>query len=87
MAVTWGDACIQNGGAVYTQPGWHENFSKGVPLETVGFLLSENKDWLVIAMERDAEGSDKFREVQSIPTYSVLKKEVLREGKYPDVRN
>ena len=79
VSVKWLDAAIKIGGQQTTQSGWNETYVSGRVMHSVGFMLKSDNNWLTVAMERDAEGDSSFREVQDIPTYAIVKFEVLKE--------
>jgi len=81
VKVSWLDACIHQGGSLYVQPGWRDGYQSGVFMETVGYLLSADKDWITVAMERNGETSQQFRDWQDIPRYSIAEIKVLDKGK------
>lgn len=80
VRVRWLDACKATGGQLVVEPGWREGYAPGVYMETVGYLLYSDKDWVTIAMERSASAGKSFRDWQDIPRYSIAEFEVLKEA-------
>ena len=79
VSVVWIDACVSIADALSVEPGWENHRSCGTVMNTVGFLLRQNRDWLTISMERDGETNNGFRRVQDIPACSVVRMEILRQ--------
>lgn len=82
VSVRWIDACITTGIHLDVSPGWEQSWTrKGIIMHTVGFLLQQTDDWVVVAMEGNGETGNGFREVQSIPRYSICEMVTLVDGK------
>jgi hypothetical protein len=80
VKVSWLDACMHTGGQIFVGPGWRENYQPGTYMETVGYLLFADKNWVTVAMERQAEpGQTYFRDWQDIPRYSIAEFEILKK--------
>jgi hypothetical protein len=82
VCVTWMDACADTGVVLETTPGWREQYSsRGALIETTGFLLENQGEWLVIGQERHAERDSGFRRLVHIPRYAVCGLQILRKEK------
>jgi hypothetical protein len=80
--ISWLDACIHNGGQLQCSEGWRDGYKPGVWMETIGYVLFADKDWVTVAMERNAEqGCQYFRDWQDIPRYSIGEFKVLQKAK------
>jgi hypothetical protein len=81
VSVVWLDAAVDSGVCLDTSPGWQEGYKTfGAVMETTGFLLKSDKDWVVLGQERHAERDSGFRRVVHIPVYAVCSTAVLREA-------
>lgn len=56
---------------------WPEEAAFGIVNQTVGWLLSYNRDWTVVSAEVDEYGQ--VRDLTEIPTAIVLEIEVLAQ--------
>ena len=75
--VSWMDACSRfNANFNIVDPNWAENSNFGVINQTIGWLMTLNDKWTIVADELDAEGYP--RGLVEIPTSIVLEVEILR---------
>lgn len=75
--VSWMDACSRfNANFNVIDPDWVENTSFGVINQTIGWLMTMNEKWTIIAGELDCGGYP--RGLTEIPTSIVLEVEILR---------
>ena len=81
VKVSWLDACIHQTGQIWVGPGWRNGYDPGVYMETVGYLLFADEEWVTIAMERNAESGQHFRDWQDIPRYSIAEFVILQKEK------
>lgn len=80
VSVKWMDASVDSGVCLETDQNWTQRYGNfGAVMESVGFLLFEGDDWVVIGMERHAERDSGFRRVLQIPTCAVCEMVFLRE--------
>lgn len=72
------DACARfNGTFNITDPKWPEQTAFGIINQTVGWLLYNNNEWVVLAGEMDQDGYP--RGITEVPTSLVLEIEILRD--------
>ncbi len=77
--VTWMDACHATAARFdLKNPNWDTQGTFGVINQTVGWLLTKNEKWVVLAMEIDEYGY--VRDVTDIPTSIVLNIEILKDS-------
>lgn len=75
--VSWMDACARfNPNFNVIQPDWAERGNFGVINQTIGWLMSSNPSWTILAAELDDAGYP--RGITEIPTSIVLEIEILR---------
>lgn len=75
--VSWMDACARfNANFDVVNPSWPENTAFGIVNQTIGWLMTTNKKWTIIAGELDEAGYP--RGITEVPTSLVLEIEVLR---------
>lgn len=77
VMVSWMDACSRfNANFNVVDPNWAENTAFGVINQTIGWLMSTNEKWTIVAGELDDNGYP--RGITEIPTSIVLEIEILR---------
>jgi len=75
--VSWMDACARfNPNFNVINPNWSEGSQFGIVNQTLGWLMSTNEKWTIIAGELDENGYP--RGITEVPTSIVLEIEILR---------
>lgn len=80
VKVAWLDAKLNYGSQLSIEEGWEKGYQSGMLMEDVGFLLKHDRNWITIAMDRDAQSNGIYRQTLDIPRDAVCRVKVLSNG-------
>ena len=80
VQVTWLDASVKMGMGVQISSNWQDDYSEGILMEDVGYLLKQNAKWITLAADRNAQDNAGYRTITDIPRCAVCRVKVLSKG-------